>query len=220
VSTYVLMRILESAPSRYDLGIRMLTFGKLGAVYDELMTHIVRGQKVLDIGCGTGTLSLRAARKGAIVKGIDINPEMLEVARRRADGEDLRNVAFEEMGVAELEKEESDSYDAVTSGLCFSELSQDEIAFTLKEAMRILKLGGLLCIADEVLADNLPAKVVQLVVRIPLVVLTYLLTQTTTHAVRGLDKMVTDSEFELQSSQTHQIGTLLLIVARKPDRGS
>lgn len=61
MSTYVLMRILESAPSRYDLGIRMLTLGKLDAIYDKLTSSIAEKHRVLDIGCGTGALSLRAA---------------------------------------------------------------------------------------------------------------------------------------------------------------
>ena len=74
MSTYVLMRILESAPSRYDLGIRLLTLGKLDPVYDRLVLNIQHGQKVLDIGCGTGALTCLAAQRGAQVTGIDINP--------------------------------------------------------------------------------------------------------------------------------------------------
>ncbi len=53
MSTYVLMRIRESAPNRYDRGIAILTLGKLGDVYDRLVSKIEHGQRVLDIGCGT-----------------------------------------------------------------------------------------------------------------------------------------------------------------------
>ena len=73
MSTYVLMRILESAPRRYDLGIRLLTLTRLDKAYDRLAGYIERGQRVLDLGCGTGALTLRAAQRGAKVKGIDIN---------------------------------------------------------------------------------------------------------------------------------------------------
>jgi len=57
------MRILESAPSRYDKGLRILTMGRLDDAYDRLTSGIEQGQRVLDLGCGTGALTLRAARK-------------------------------------------------------------------------------------------------------------------------------------------------------------
>jgi len=57
------MRILESTPKRYDRGIRILTFGKLDMAYDRMMSY-VEEDKVLDLGCGTGALALRAAKKG------------------------------------------------------------------------------------------------------------------------------------------------------------
>ncbi len=211
------MKILESAPSRYDAGIRMLTLGQIDRIYERIALLVEKDQKVLDIGCGTGALSLRSARRGAFVKGIDVNSEMLEVARRRAKKEDLQNITFEETGIAEMEKEGSDSYDVVMSGLCFSELSKGEIAFTLEEAMRILKPGGKLIIVDEVLAVSLPLRILQLAVRIPLVVITYLLTQTTTHTVKGLAQSLVWSGFQLESSQTYQMGTLIQMVARKPN---
>ena len=77
MSTYVLMKILESAPGRYDAGLRILTLGRLDKAYDRLASHISKGQKVLDIGCGTGALVIRAALQGAFVKGIDINSGMI-----------------------------------------------------------------------------------------------------------------------------------------------
>ncbi|MFQ5792160.1 MAG: SAM-dependent methyltransferase, partial [Acidobacteriota bacterium] len=89
MSTYVWMRILESAPSRYDLALRLLTLGRLGEVYDRLASRVGQARRVLDLGCGTGSLALRVARKGATVVGMDVSSAMLEVARRRAREEGL-----------------------------------------------------------------------------------------------------------------------------------
>lgn len=45
----------------------------------------LRGQRVLDAGCGTGALALDAARRGAHVVAIDLSPQLVDVARRRVD---------------------------------------------------------------------------------------------------------------------------------------
>jgi len=152
-----------------------------------LVSYIKRGQKVLDIGCGTGALTIRAAQKGAKVKGFDINPQMLEVVRNRMHEAKLsENVELCEMGVAELEKEYSESYDVVMSGLCFSELTGDELNYALKEIKRILKPGGLLLVADEVVPKNPLKRIINWLVRAPLKLIPYLITQTTTSTIKNL----------------------------------
>jgi demethylmenaquinone methyltransferase/2-methoxy-6-polyprenyl-1,4-benzoquinol methylase len=97
------MKILESTPSRYDRGIYILTLGRLEKVYNRLISHIKKGQTILDLGCGTGALTLRAAQKGAKVKGIDINAQMLEIAQKQAIKKNIiQNIKLCGMGVAEL----------------------------------------------------------------------------------------------------------------------
>lgn len=51
-----------SAPSRYDRGIRLITLGGVNKAYERLASRINDGWKMLDIGCGTGAMTLRAAR--------------------------------------------------------------------------------------------------------------------------------------------------------------
>jgi len=218
MSTYILMKLLESAPSRYDKGIRILTLGRLDKAYERLISYIADGQKVLDIGCGTGALTIRAARKGARVKGIDVNPQMLEMAHRRAREANLaQNIELCEMGVAELGSEESESYDAVMSGLCFSELTENELHYTLKEAKRILKPEGLLLIADEVRPNSLIKRILNRLMRIPLVVITYLLTQTTTHAVKDLPQKIKESGFIMESVRLNKMESFIELVAKKSE---
>ncbi len=217
MSTYVLMKVLESAPSRYDKGIRILSLGALDKTYDRLASHISSGWKVLDIGCGTGALSLRAALAGAHVKGIDINPEMLEIARKRAAEASIEdNIELAEMGVAELENEEAAGYDAVISGLCFSELSDDEIKFTLKQVRRILKPEGMLLIADEVRPANIVKRIIHLLIRIPLVIITYILTQTTTSAVRDLPEKIENAGFIVESVKPNGLGNFIEVAGKSP----
>jgi ubiquinone/menaquinone biosynthesis C-methylase UbiE len=217
MSTYILMKILESSPCRYDRGIRLLSFGKIDKIYDRLSSHIRSGQYVLDIGCGTGALSLRAALNGATVKAIDVNSQMLEIARKKADeARLLQNIQLVEMGVAELGNEKANSYDIVMSGLCCSELTDDELMFTLFQVNRILKPGGRLLVADEVLPDALFHKIISNIIRIPLKIITYLLTQTTTHAIKKLPQKISQSGLEIQSIHHNKLHNFTELVAKKP----
>lgn len=217
MSTYVLMRILESAPHRYDFGMRLLTLGGVGRAYDRLAVRVQEGQRVLDVGCGTGALALRMARRGAHVKGIDVSAEMLELAAQHARDAGLaERIALAEVGVAELDGEAAESYDAVTSGLCLSELSDDEIAYTLDQARRVLVPGGFLLLADEVTPRSVLARLVRGLLRAPLVALTWLLTQQTSHAVADLAERVHAAGFELLSQRRSGLGDFVEIVARAP----
>lgn len=216
MSTFVLMRILESAPHRYDAGIRLLTLGKLDAAYDRLCECVEKGQDVLDIGCGTGALTIRAARKGSRVQGIDVNPEMLAAARARiAEAGFLRSVSLREMGVAELDAEAPESFDVVMSGLCFSELSVDELDFTLSHVNRILKPEGTLLLADEVRPSSPFARLLLGLLRMPLVAITYLLSGQTTRAITNLPERITRAGLTLETTRTTLLGSLMEIVARK-----
>ena len=71
-----------------DWGIgRHETFAELllpAAVAVVRAASLKRGERVLDVGCGTGNAALLAAEQGAVVKGVDPAPRLLEVARTRA----------------------------------------------------------------------------------------------------------------------------------------
>jgi len=216
MSTYILMKILESSARRYDWGIRLLSLGRLNAIYDDLISWVDKGQRVLDLGCGTGALTLRAARKGAFVKGLDVNPEMLEIARKRVETENLTDrVELVEMGVAELDAEPPESYDVVMGGLCFSELTENERAYSLKQIRRILKPNGLLLIADEIVPENGVKRILVQAIRIPLILLTYFLTQTTTHPLKNPASQIKNEGFLIEDSRKSVTGDFIRIVARK-----
>ena len=125
-------------------------------------------------------------------------------------------VELVEMGVAELDREKPQSYDAVTSGLCLSELSEDEIRYTLEQVRRILRPGGLLLIADEVKPDRRARRLLHTLLRAPLVALTYVVTQQTTHAIGNLTERLREAGLVIESTHANGLGSFLEVVACAP----
>ena len=210
------MKILESTPHRYDRGIRLLTLGRIDKSYDRIVEFIKNDDSVLEIGCGTGMLTIRAAQKSTKIVGIDINPQMIEIANTRLQEAHLdESVDLIEMGVAELDEFEEQKFNVILSGLCFSELSSDEIDFTLKESYRLLSSGGYLILADETKSSNIFKRSLNFVIRLPLVIITWILTQTTTKAIVNLDNRIIEAGFTIISFNTNWLENFTEIVAKK-----
>lgn len=98
------------------------------------------GDEVLDIACGTGNAAIPAARAGASVTGVDLTPEMLEIARRRAEEVGVE-VTWTEADAEELPFDDG-RFDVVVStfGCMFAprhEVVADEIARVLRPGGRI-----------------------------------------------------------------------------------
>jgi demethylmenaquinone methyltransferase/2-methoxy-6-polyprenyl-1,4-benzoquinol methylase len=215
----VFMRVLESSPSRYDQAIRLLTLGKVDRLYDWLAAHIQPGWRVLDLGTGTGMLALRAAARDADVVAIDVNPAMLDVARQRAEFAGVgERVTWRTMGVAEMDSFSPGAFDALTAGLCFSELTTDERRYALRQARRVLRSEGLLLLLDEVRPEGSLRRLLYSVVRIPLVVLTWLLTQTSTQALADPRGLLESLGFRVGEQKTALLGSLVAVVAKPAKR--
>lgn len=207
------MRVLESGPRRYDFGIRLLSLGHIGTIYARV-TQLVRGPRVLDLGCGTGNVALRLASRGLRVTGVDLSAEMLDVARQKMSPGLQAN--WVQAGAVELiDHFQPASFDTIVSVLLFSELSSAEQAEALRQCYVLLCSGGQLIICDEVRAPSLSRRVLQNIVRLPLAAITYALTQTGTTAVRGLEEKVAAAHFKIIQRESNRLGDFLLLEAEK-----
>ncbi|HEY2699677.1 MAG TPA: class I SAM-dependent methyltransferase [Pseudonocardiaceae bacterium] len=130
----------------YDL--LTIAFG-VGTVHRNLIgqARLGTGQRVLEIGCGTGNLSLRAARTypGAEVLGTDPDPLALARAERKIGGR--QGIRFELAYAQELPYADG-SFDRVLSSLMLHHLDDEAKTATLTEVARVLRPGGSVHIAD------------------------------------------------------------------------
>lgn len=112
--------------------------------------HLRRGERVLDLGSGSGHDALRAAAlvgaEGRVV-GIDVTPDMVERARAAAAGHE--NVSFELGDVARLPYADA-SFDAVLTNCVLNLVPNKRAAFA--EAKRVLRPDGRLVVSDVVFA--------------------------------------------------------------------
>lgn len=106
--------------------------------------HIKPGTRVLDVACGTGNLTIPAARRGARVTGVDIAPNLLEEARERAANEGL-SIQFDEGDVVELPYEDN-AFDLLISmyGAMFAPAPE----IVAEELVRVCRPGGVIAMAN------------------------------------------------------------------------
>jgi ubiquinone/menaquinone biosynthesis C-methylase UbiE len=128
----------------YDRFGRVISFGRDKAIREKLIELAAPspGEKVLDVGCGTGTLAL--ALKSSVgtgeVHGIDASPEMIEVAKEKAakagSAIDLQVALIEAIPFPDA------TFDLVASSLMLHHLPDDLKRTGLDEIRRVLKPGG------------------------------------------------------------------------------
>ena len=115
-----------------------------GAVEFISSLELAPGTRVLDVACGTGNLALPAARRGAVVTGVDIAPNLIEQARENAEREGL-DVKFDE-GDAENMTYEDGSFDAVVT--MFGAMFTPRPDVTAAELTRVVRPGGFIAMAN------------------------------------------------------------------------
>jgi len=106
------------------------------------------GQRVLDVGCGTGSLAVQIRRGSPTVEvvGLDPDPKALAIARRKAERSRV-SVRFEE-GYGDALPFGDAAFDRVTSSLMFHHLDLATRRGMLREVLRVLRPGGSLHLLD------------------------------------------------------------------------
>ncbi|SER83685.1 class I SAM-dependent methyltransferase [Lentzea albida] len=122
----------------------------LAAVHDDMvgLAGLRAGQRVLDVGCGTGNLLRAAGKRHRDVELTGVDPDLKMLAR--AEGK-LRRAGLParlDRGFAQELAFADDSFDAVFSSLMLHHLDGPSKGEMLAEVRRVLKPGGVLVLAD------------------------------------------------------------------------
>lgn len=211
--------------------IPALRYGWLTSLYDPLVAWTARestfkrrlvrearikpGHSVLDLGCGTATLTILIKRRHpeARVVGLDGDNRVLAIAHRKVEEEGL-DITLD-FGLAGELPYPDESFDRVLSSLLFHHLVRDQKRTTLTEVMRVLRPGGELHAADWGQARNALERVAFISVQ--------LLDgfETTTDNVKGrLPGMVAEAGFSEVAERARYrtvYGVISMLRAVKPD---
>lgn len=216
MSSLALMRWLESAPERYDAGMRALTLGRVSRLHDALARAAAPapGARVLEIGCGTGALTALLVARGARVTALDQSPEMLERARERlARAGAADAVTWLERTAAEIDALPEAGFDAVVASLCLSEMGAAGRRFVLGEARRRLVPGGVLAVGDEVRPRGATARMLLAVLRVPQAALGWLLVGSVSRPLADPAGELRAAGFRMRGERRWLAGSLAALVA-------
>ena len=112
---------------------------------------ILKGNEVLDLGCGDGTTAIPEAKAGARVLGVDIASNLVEAGNKRAEAEGLTNCTFQQGDATDLQGLQDNQFDLVVSifGAMFAPKPSD----VAKEMVRVTRPGGRIVMGNWIPGD-------------------------------------------------------------------
>jgi ubiquinone/menaquinone biosynthesis C-methylase UbiE len=205
----------ERAVRFYDRWIGLITFGRDTRVRNMVLAEVRSGDRMLDVGCGTGTLAVAAAAKGATVAAIDRSPAMLAIARQKAAAAGV--TVDWRAGEVSSPSVDGQSFDLVTATFVLSELSRDLAELAVRRLAEALRPGGRLIVADEAPPTQPLVRVLAAIPRAILWLLSFVALQqlapTRRHPWRAL---LEEAGLQVTAVRSFQAGGLVVLVARRP----
>ncbi len=108
------------------------------------------GLRLMDIGCGDGTLARKLAYVGATVTGVE--PDSIQ-AQKNAAAEPMENVRFVQARACEIPADDN-SVDGLIFSLSLHHVPRDQMRASLEEARRVIAPGGFMAVAEPLLEGS------------------------------------------------------------------
>lgn len=209
---------VEHAPERYDWAVKLMTLGRIDRLKDRIAAVVGDGDRVLDVGCGTGTLALRCIQRGAHVTGVDSSEFMLtEAAKRAASAGVTDRLVLIRDSVTQLRKHLPDAaFDVVTATMVLGEFPREYLDFILRDCRRVLKPGGRLMIGDECWPRNILVRTFYRMLMTVFWIPQFLFLRRPLFPIRDLDRIVADAGFVITDATVFRGTSFRLVMASKP----
>jgi 2-polyprenyl-3-methyl-5-hydroxy-6-metoxy-1,4-benzoquinol methylase len=199
----------------YDPWMRFITGGRDALLRAAALRSVQPNDRLLDVGCGTGSLAIAAALHGARVVGIDHSRPMLDLARENAVRAGA-SVEFRE-GRLPILALAGEPFDVVTATFVLSELSPDEAALAVRALAEAVRPGGRIIIADEALPYAPALRFFSALQRVLFALLAFALLQELAPTHRHpLRRLLEAAGLTIRQDITFQRGALRLVVAERP----
>ena len=149
---------MERMAGSYDSYMRAMTLGTERRLRDLTvgLAQLKPGDQVLEVGCGTGTLTLAAKRQVSPTGqayGIDVIPKMIELSRYKAEQAGADPSAFQIGGIDAIPFP-AGKFDAVLCSFMIFHMSEGVRRRGIQEIRRVLKPGGRFVVVDMALPAN------------------------------------------------------------------
>jgi len=164
--------------------------------------------EVFEIGCGTGSTAIAHAPFVKQIHSIDISSKMIEIARRKAEASNVKNIEFKQSGIDEINVADQ-SLDAVMGHSILHLLPSKEV--TIAKIHKMLKPGGIFvtstaCLGDTMRFLKLVAPIGKFLGLIPLVKV---------FTAKELEDSLINAGFEIDFHWQPGKGKAVFIVAKK-----
>lgn len=109
----------------------------LAKLHDSIIVNLEAQHSVLDVACGTGSLSIAISKKASEVKGIDMSEDMIDLAKRSVRKKGIKNARFEIQDASDLPAYADREFDIAVTSMAIHQFDASLAIKILEEMKRI-----------------------------------------------------------------------------------